>query len=45
MWMNEQVITLENDKFNAETFRLFLEKLLASAAIGRNKAGIKRKEK
>jgi hypothetical protein len=41
--MNGQFITLENDNFNAETFLFFLEKLLASAIVGRNKTGIKKK--
>jgi hypothetical protein len=43
MGMNGQLITLENDKFNAETFRLFLEKLLAFAIVEFNKSGRKKK--
>jgi len=38
-----QLITLENEKFNAETFRLFLEKLLLQAEIGQKKNGEKKK--
>ena len=36
MSRNGQLITLENETFNAETFRLFLEKLLSQAEIGMN---------
>ena len=38
-----QLITLENKNFNAETFRLFLEKLLFEAEVGRKKNGNKKK--
>jgi transposase len=43
MGMNGQLITLENEIFNAETFRLFLMKLLLTAETGRTKDGKKRK--
>ena len=40
---NGQLITLQNEVFNAETFKLFLEKLLFEAEVGRNKTGKKKK--
>ena len=43
MSRNGQLITLENETFNAETFRLFLEKLLSQAEIGQKKNGDKKK--
>ena len=43
MGRNGQLITLENEKFNAETFRLFLEKLLLKAEVGRKENGKKKK--
>jgi transposase len=43
MGKNGQLITLENDQFNAETFRLFLMKLLQEADVGRKKDGSKKK--
>jgi transposase len=39
MGRNGQLITLENENFNAETFRLFLEKLLLKAEVGRKDNG------
>jgi transposase len=43
MSKNGQLITFENEKFNAETFRLFLEKLLLKAEVGRKENGKKKK--
>jgi transposase len=43
MGKNGQLITLQNDIFNAETFRLFLEKLLLEADVGRKMDGSKKK--
>jgi len=43
MGRNGQLITLENEEFNSETFRLFLEKLLLEAEIGRKENGKKKK--
>jgi transposase len=43
MGKNGQLITLDNEILNAETFRLFLEKLLLKAEIGRKKDGNKKK--
>ena len=43
MGRNGQLITLENEKFNAETFRLFLSKLLLEAQVGRKSNGKKKK--
>ena len=43
MGRNGQLITLENEKFNAETFRLFLSKLLLEAQAGRKANGKKKK--
>ena len=43
MGRNGQLITLENEKFNAETFRLFLSKLLVEAKVGRKSTGKKKK--
>lgn len=40
---NGQLITLQNEVFNAETFRLFLEKLLFEAEVGTSKKGKKKK--
>lgn len=40
---NGQLITLQNEVFNAETFKLFLEKLLFEAEVGRKKNGDKKK--
>jgi transposase len=40
---NGQLITLENETFNAETFRLFLMKLLLKAEVGQKKDGKKKK--
>jgi len=45
MGMNGQLITLENETFDAKTFRLFLEKLLREAEVGRNKDGKKEEDK
>lgn len=39
MGMNGQLITYQNKTFNAETFRIFLEKLLLEADVGRTKEG------
>ena len=43
MGRNGQLITLEKETFDAETFRLFLEKLLREAEIGRKEDGRKKK--
>ena len=43
MGRNGQLVTLENENFNADTFRLFLEKLLLEAEVGRRKDGTKKK--
>ena len=43
MGRNGQLITFENENFNANTFRLFLEKLLLEADVGRMKDGRKKK--
>jgi transposase len=43
MGKNGQLITLENENFNAETFRLFLSKLLLEAKVGRKANGKKKK--
>lgn len=43
MGKNGQLITLESEKFNAETFRLFLEKLLLEAEVGQKADGKKKK--
>jgi hypothetical protein len=43
MGKNGQLITLENETFNAETFRLFLEKLLLETEVGRKKDGKQKK--
>ena len=43
MGMNGQLITLENETFNAETFRLFLLKLLYEAETGKKDNGKKKK--
>ena len=43
MGKNGQLITLENETFDAKTFQLFLEKLLREAEISRNKDGKKRR--
>jgi len=43
MGMNGQLITLENETFNAETFRLFLLKLLYEAELGKKDNGKKKK--
>jgi transposase len=43
MGMNGQLITLENETFDAKTFRLFLEKLLRDAEIGQKEDGKKKK--
>ncbi|KAA6331937.1 hypothetical protein EZS27_019512 [termite gut metagenome] len=43
MGKNGQLITLQNEKFNAETFRLFLEKLVKEASVGNKKNGKKKK--
>jgi transposase len=40
---NGQLITLQNNVFNAETFKLFLEKLLFEAEVERDKKGRKKK--
>jgi transposase len=39
MGMNGQLIISQSDIFNAETFRGFLEKILAEAEIGRSSSG------
>ena len=38
-----QLITLQNEVFNAETFQVFLKKLLAEAQVGITKNGCKKK--
>lgn len=43
MGKNGQLITLENEKFNAETFKLFLEKLLLEADVAYKANGTKKK--
>ena len=43
MGKNGQLITLENETFDASTFRLFLEKLLRDAQTGRKEDGKKKK--
>ena len=43
MGKNGQLITLENETFDAGTFRLFLEKLLRDAQTGRKEDGKKKK--
>ena len=43
MGRNGQLVTFENENFNADTFRLFLEKLLLDADVGRRKDGRKKK--
>ena len=43
MGKNGQLLTLENELFNAETFRLFLDKLIRDAQVGVKKDGSKKK--
>lgn len=43
MGKNGQLIILQNEMFNAETFRLFLEKLLREAEVGLKKDGTRKK--
>jgi len=43
MGRNGQLVTLENEKFDAETFQLFLSKLLLEAQVGRKTTGEKKK--
>lgn len=43
MGSNGQLITYQNENFNAETFRIFLEKLLIEADVGRTKEGKRKK--
>jgi transposase len=43
MGKNGQLITLEDEKFNAMTFRLFLEKLLLKAERCKKSTGIRKK--
>jgi transposase len=43
MGTNGQLITHQSQKFNAETFRVFLEKLLIQADVGRTKQGKRKK--
>jgi transposase len=43
MGKNGQLIILQNEKFNAETFRLFLKKLVNEASVGNKENGKKRK--
>jgi transposase len=43
MGKNGQLITLESDEFNAETFKVFLEKLLFKAERGNKTNGQKKK--
>lgn len=43
MGMNGQLIISQSDKFNAETFKQFLEKLVEKAVVGRTKNGNKKK--
>jgi len=43
MGKNGQLITYQNEKFNAETFRIFLEKLILNANVGKTKDGRIRK--
>ena len=43
MGRNGQFVSFENEKFNADTFRLFLEKLLLEADVGHRKDGSKKK--
>lgn len=40
---NGQLITFQNEVFNAQTFRLFLEKLIFEASVGYSKIGKKKK--
>ena len=43
MGKNGQLITYQNEKFNAQTFRIFLEKLLIQAEVGLTKQGKRKK--
>ena len=43
MGKNGQLITLENELFNAETFRMFLDKLTRDAHVGIKKDGSRKK--
>ena len=43
MGKNGQLITLENELFNAETFRMFLDKLIRDAHVGIIKDGSRKK--
>ena len=43
MGKNGQPVTLQNEKFDAETFRLFLIKLLLNAEVGKKEDGRKKK--
>jgi transposase len=43
MGVNGQLITYQNEKFNAETFKIFLEKLLLEAKVGYTKDGKRKK--
>jgi transposase len=43
MGKNGQLITVDNEEFNAQTFRLFLEKLLLKVEVGRKENGRKKK--
>ena len=43
MGINGQLITCQNEIFNAETFRIFLEKLLLEAQAGYTKEGKRKK--
>jgi transposase len=43
MGRNGQLITLQNETFNAQTFQLFLEKLLAQASVEKKENGLKKK--
>jgi len=43
MGQNGQLITSQNEKFNAVTFRIFLEKLLLEADTGKTKDGKRKK--
>jgi hypothetical protein len=43
MGRNGQLVTLENEKFDAETFQMFLSKLLLEAKVGEKANGKKKK--
>lgn len=43
MGKNGQLIVFQNERFNAETFRVFLEKLIIEADVGLKKDGTRKK--